>query len=105
MQPVVAVGVVGHARVVVETDNSGGDGVESAKGVQELVGGAGGAAIQVGEVLGDVDIAACLEERQEGSKFAGSGDGSTGYTNDELVMLKEPKNTRYVGQAFVGHAQ
>jgi hypothetical protein len=101
MQPVVAVGVVGHARVVVETDNSDGDGVEGAKGIQELIWGTGGAAVQMREVLRDVNVASRLRERQEGAEVLGRGGGSTGDTDNELMGLQELDDTRYVGQTFV----
>jgi hypothetical protein len=92
MQPVMTVCVVGHAGVIVQTDRSDGDCDEGAKGIQELIGGAGGTAIQVGEVLGDVNVASLLKERQEGTKFVGRGNGGTSDTDDKLMMLKKPEN-------------
>ena len=96
-----AIGVVGHAGVIVQTDRSDRDGVESAKGIQELIWGTRGAAVQMREVLRDVDVASRLRERQEGAEVLGRGGGSTGDTDNELMGLQELDDTRYVGQTFV----
>lgn len=64
MQPVVSIGVVSDTGEVVQADDSGGDVHEGAEKIEKLIGGARGAAGQVGEVLRDVLITSRLVEGQ-----------------------------------------